>query len=176
MKLANILPYLLTSWTTAIAVDTLITTNQGSVRGTALNDKVTGFLGIPYAEPPVGPLRFRPPQPLECQAPGAPRSRKPLDATKFGPVCHQFNYRTVLGDTLLSTSGQSEDCLTLNVFVPSRARRRNRLLPVFIWSYGGAFGEGGGSTALFNPTGFVADNKDIIVVTWKYVGMPFHLH
>jgi carboxylesterase type B len=44
-------------------------------------------------------------------------------------------------------------------------------MPVFVWSYGGAFGEGGGSMPLFNPTQFVAENKDIIVVTWKYVPM-----
>ncbi|KID64795.1 carboxylesterase family protein, partial [Metarhizium hybridum] len=92
-----------------------------------------------------------------------------LNATKFGPVCHQFHYRTILGDSLVETSGQSEDCLTLNVFVPRHAfRRKNGLLPVFVWSYGGAFGEGGASMPLFNPTQFVAENKDVIVVTWNY--------
>ena len=60
----------------------------------------------------------------------------------------------------------------MNVFVPRQAPSKQRkLMPVFVWSYGGAFGEGGGSMPLFNPTQFVAENKDIIVVTWKYVPM-----
>jgi para-nitrobenzyl esterase len=63
---------------------------------------------------------------------------------------------------------ESEDCLTLNVFVPRRHGNHQRKLPVFIWSYGGGFSEGSGSAPLYNPTDFVAENKDIIVVTWKY--------
>ncbi len=93
------------------------------------------------------------------------------NATEFGPVCYQFHHRTVMGDVLMETSGQSEDCLTLNVFVPRpHACSENRKpLPVFVWSFGGAFGEGGGSMPLFDPTNFVAENQDIIVVTWKSV-------
>ncbi|KAL2129923.1 hypothetical protein VTI74DRAFT_7140 [Chaetomium olivicolor] len=135
---------------------------QTTYKGIRINSAVDGYLGIPYAEPPVGQLRFSPPQPVR-QNP----SRSLVRATAFGPVCHQFHYKTVLGDNLLETSGQSEDCLTLNIFV-SHQRCRTKLLPVYVWSYGGAFGEGGGSVPLFDPTGFVENNKDIIVVTWNY--------
>jgi carboxylesterase type B len=73
-----------------------------------------------------------------------------------------------MGGALVETNGQSEDCLTLNVFVPkTKSCRGGKGLPVFVWSFGGAFGEGGGSMRLFNPTFFVAENQDIIVVTWK---------
>lgn len=145
----------------------IATTRQGLLRGTSVHDRVNAFLGVPFASPPVGPLRFMPPQPLKDIAPT--RNATMRDATKFGPVCHQFHYRTVMGDALVETNGQSEDCLTLNIFVPKTkpGDRHCRRLPVFVWSFGGAFGEGGGSMAFFDPTNFVAESQDIIVVTWK---------
>lgn len=149
--------------------DPIASTRQGLVRGARVHDRVNAFRGIPFAEAPVGSLRFMPPKPLE----GAGLvSDGPLrNATEFGPVCYQFHYRTVMGDVLIETNGQSEDCLTLNVFFPrpSACHRGRKPLPVFVWSFGGAFGEGGGSMPLFDPTSFVAENQDIIVVTWKSV-------
>lgn len=144
----------------------IATTNQGPVRGIRAHREVDAFLGIPYAQPPVGKLRFEPPQPHGNRS--LTGNGTVFNATRFGPVCYQFHYKTVLGDTLLETSGQSEDCLTLNIFAPrSKSGGRKGQLPVFVWSYGGAFGEGGGSMPLFNPTKFVVENQDIIVVTWK---------
>ncbi|OAR01793.1 hypothetical protein LLEC1_06994, partial [Akanthomyces lecanii] len=143
-------------------------TRQGLVRGTRVHSRVNAFRGIPFAKAPVASLRFMPPQPLEGTE--LARDGPVRNATEFGPVCHQFHYRTVMGNVLTETSGQSEDCLTLNIFVP-RAKvcsRDRKPLPVFVWSFGGAFGEGGGSMPLFDPTNFVAENRDIIVVTWNY--------
>jgi carboxylesterase type B len=114
-------------------------TAQATYKGIRINSAVDGYLGVPYAEPPIGQLRFAPPQALRLND-----STKVVNAKAFGPVCHQFHYRTVLGDNLVETSGQNEDCLTLNIFVPHRRCGKN-LLPVYVWSYGGAFGEGGGS-------------------------------
>lgn len=151
--------------------EVLATTNQGVVRGISVHKDVNAYLGIPFAQPPIGSLRFMPPQPL-TNASLSESGKHIYNATKFGPVCYQFHYRTVMGDALAETSGQSEDCLTLNIFVPKRSHSacspRKKPLPVFVWSFGGAFGEGGGSMPMFNPTNFVAENKDIIVVTWKY--------
>lgn len=146
----------------------LVTTQQGPIRGISVDQNVNAFLGIPYAQPPVHSLRFMAPQPL---APVIPTIDHPVrNATAFGPVCYQFHYNSVMGNALIETSGQSEDCLTLNVFVPKRRPcKQNKPMSVFVWSFGGAFGEGGGSMPMFNPTNFVARNKDIIVVTWKYV-------
>ncbi len=121
------------------AAQPLVHTAQATYKGISIDPAVDSYLGIPYAEPPIGPLRFAPPQPIRRHAP-----ERLINATAFGPVCHQFHYRTVLGDNLLETTGQSEDCLTLNVFVPHQ-RSKKDLLPVYAWSYGGAFGEGGGS-------------------------------
>lgn len=152
--------------------EVLATTIQGVVRGISVHKDVNAFLGIPFARPPIGSLRFMPPQPLTDASLSEPGKHIIYNATKFGPVCYQFHYRTVMGDALSETSGQSEDCLTLNIFVPKRSHSacapRKKPMPVFVWSFGGAFGEGGGSMPMFNPTNFVAENKDIIVVTWKY--------
>lgn len=139
-------------------------TQQNEVHGVEISPLVDGFLGVPYSQPPLGDLRFELPQPLPV-ADTADRLPR-LNATKFGPVCYQFNYRTVVGNLQLPTSGESEDCLTLNIFSPRR-RNKNRLLPVYIWSFGGGFGEGGGSIPLYDPTAFVELNSNIIVVTWK---------
>ena len=144
--------------------DIIARTNRGLVRGTKVHEDVNAFLGIPYAQPPIGHLRFRPAAPLQALHRDDNRT---INATTFGPVCYQFHYKTVLGDSLLPTTTEAEDCLTLNVFVPRHFHRKRCGLPVYVWSFGGAFSEGGGSVPLFNPARFVAENRDIIVVTWK---------
>ncbi|RHZ58020.1 uncharacterized protein CDV56_107946 [Aspergillus thermomutatus] len=138
-------------------------TKQGVMHGVQVHGKVDAFLGIPYAKPPIGDLRFRPPQPLDDTG----DNQIIRNATQFGPVCYQFRYKTVLGDNLAPTTPESEDCLSLNIFTP-RARRASKLLPVLVWLYGGAFNEGGASVPLFNPTGLVANHPELIVVTLNY--------
>lgn len=151
----------------ATAKQPVAETNQGTFYGTQLNDEVNAFLGIPYAKPPVGDLRFQPPQEIK----NSPISKAAhFNATAFGPTCHQFMYRFVMGNEAKPTTPQSEDCLTINIFVPCKAVGPDTVvqnLPVYVWSFGGGFGEGGASVPLYDPTAFVAENKDIIVVTWK---------
>ena len=89
---------------------------SGQVRGLEA-DGVVSFKGIPYAEPPVGKLRWRPPQPAKHW--GGVR-----DATKFGPECMQTTDEVP----------KSEACLTLNVLRPATSARQ---LPVMVWIYGG---------------------------------------
>ena len=107
------------------------------------------FLGIPFAAPPVGPLRWRPPQPV------APWTA-PRDATRFGPACMQPD------------SGYprkvSEDCLTLNLWVPGGAGPD---APVLVWIHGGAFYEGSGSDDIYEGTR-LARRTGAIVVTINY--------
>jgi para-nitrobenzyl esterase len=96
-----------------------VCTDSGAVRGVATGT-VRAFKGIPYAEPPVGLLRFRPPQPAE-----------PWDgvrgADNFGPPCPQIAAdKTVIG---------SEDCLTINIWTPARPSAAP--LPVMVWLTGG---------------------------------------
>lgn len=156
-------------------------TKQGIYRGTQIDEKVEAFLGVPYAEPPVGDRRFHPAVP---PIPADANDCSITDATGFGPVCWQFHYRTVMLNNTMETTPQSEDCLNANVFIP-RQRSESELLPVLLWSYGGAFSEGGGSMpgkfsnngvpltralsadAVFNPRNLVASQGNMIVVTFK---------
>jgi para-nitrobenzyl esterase len=104
---------------------------------------IISFRGIPYARPPVGALRWRPPQP-------AKHWRGVRDATKFGPECMQTD-----------DVPKSEDCLTLNVWRPGDAKGP---MPVMVWIYGGALVHG--QTSLYP-----ADNKakqGVVVVSMNY--------
>lgn len=86
-----------------------VTTAQGKIEGKLINEgKVQAFLGLPYAAPPVGALRWKAPQP-----PGAWKDLR--DGTKFGARCAQWQ---IWSDYLFLDSGPSEDCLYLNVYTP----------------------------------------------------------
>jgi para-nitrobenzyl esterase len=133
-----------------LARDTLVQTASGPVRG-AFGDDHLLFAGIPYAAPPVGPLRWRAPQP-----PTPWQGER--DASKFGPRC-------VLDTTHDPDFGQpvSEDCLTLNVWTPKSST--GEALPVMVWIHGGGFVNGSGD--IYDSRGLVA-RGDIIVVTLNY--------
>lgn len=115
----------------ALAAPATVRTDAGSVQGTVA-DTGARYLGIPFAAPPVGDLRWRSPQPVTPWA-GV------RDATRFGPACKQ--------DATVPPAGapnSSEDCLYLNVYVPPQARPGAQL-PVLLWIHGGAFITGAGS-------------------------------
>ncbi len=130
-------------------VATTTGTYQGVVNIQPLpGDPATGvnaFLGIRYGQAPIGTLRWKPPQ---APNPG----QGSIVAGTVGPTCTQ------------GRATDSEDCLFLNVFVPSTATARSKL-PVFIWIHGGALVNGAGSD--YDPSVLVAEN-DIIVVTINY--------
>lgn len=122
-----------------------VRTVDGPVTGT-VSKTISTFRGIPYAAPPVGELRWTPPQP---RAPWT----TPLDATAFGNSCPQ-------------SESTDEDCLYLNVYVPTKALRQARpRYPVMVWMHGGAYFLGAGSQ--FDPTEMVTTG-DVIVVTINY--------
>lgn len=109
------------------------------------------FLGIRYAQPPVGALRFRPPVP-------ARRWTGTYDATTFGARCVQ-------PPSMLAPPGeaQSEDCLYLNVFAPID---RSSPVPVMVWIHGGSFVTGSGSIAWYH--GARLARRGVVVVTMNY--------
>jgi para-nitrobenzyl esterase len=120
---------------------------DGRIRGRDA-DGMAEYLGIPYAAPPVGALRWRPPMP-------AAHWKGVRTATRFGPHCPQS--KGVFG-----RPSTSQDCLYLNVFAP--AGHRDGDLPVMVWIHGGAFVAGESDD--YNPAGLVKDG--VIVVTLNY--------
>jgi para-nitrobenzyl esterase len=134
----------------------VVHTDKGFVRGIEAGG-ARKFLGIPYAAPPTGPLRWRPPQP-------ALRWRGIMDAAKPGPVCAQTG-SVVTGEPVTSTA---EDCLYLNVYTPPALT--HRAVPVMVWIHGGGFTGGAGSIYDGAP---LTTGHNVIVVTINYRLGPF---
>lgn len=117
------------------------------------------FLGIPFANPPVGNLRFAPPQPYTG-------SKQAIDATKYSDSCIQspssFGTR--------NNGGISEDCLYLNIYtpvLPAEGDESSPRRPVAVYFYGGAFTEGSASMIDYDGGNFASRN-DVVVVTVNY--------
>ncbi|HTS06898.1 MAG TPA: carboxylesterase/lipase family protein [Candidatus Eisenbacteria bacterium] len=128
-------------------------TRTGTVEGKT-DGKVNAFLGIPYAAPPVGDLRWKVPQP-------AAKWSGVRKANEFGNHCMQGN---VFGDMVFHDPGASEDCLTLNIWVP--VRHESGKLPVMVWIYGGGFVAG--TTSESRQDGSNLAQHGVIVVSMNY--------
>lgn len=140
---------------TAASAQERVKIANGTLEGRA--DKSTGvrsFKGIPFAAPPVGELRWKPPQPVK----NWPGVRK---AEQFGPRCMQ---RPIFGDMNFRSNGMSEDCLYLNVWTPARSSREK--LPVLVYFYGGGFVAGDGSEPRYDGASMA--RKGIVAVTVNY--------
>ena len=131
----------------------IVDSPAGKVEG-QIEGQLRVFKGIPYALPPVGSARWRPPSPM-------PRWTGLKKTIEFGPVCFQPNTRgrsIYTGDPL----PMSEDCLTLNIWAPTGARNA----PVFFWIYGGALWGGSSRDPVYN--GARLASQGIIVVSINY--------
>jgi para-nitrobenzyl esterase len=134
----------------------VVQTTEGAVEGTAPGDYRL-FQGIPYAAPPVGDLRFRPP------APAQPWSGI-RNATEAASPCPQDASATN------PWSSVDEDCLYLNVTTPSGLDTRRKNLPVMVWIHGGSWRTGTG--AAYDATKLALEG-DVVVVTINYRLGPF---
>jgi para-nitrobenzyl esterase len=125
----------------------------GTLAGQA-DGAVNVFKGIPYARPPVGPLRWKPPAPL-------PHWSGTKQATEFGPACVQpvSKFVSVYSGPALP---MSEDCLTLNIWAPANAHNA----PVFFWIYGGALWGGASREPMYDGTRLA--ERGVIVVSINY--------
>jgi para-nitrobenzyl esterase len=152
---------LLTTLTTAAArtahpADPLqVTTTNGIIEGTLTNNnQIRAFKGIPFAAPPVGNLRWQPPQPAANWKGIGP-------AKDFGSHCIQSSGYP---DMIFHDPGPSEDCLTLNVWTPANAKPGS--LPVMVWIYGGGFSSGGTSES--RQDGRFLATRNVVVVSMNY--------
>jgi acetylcholinesterase len=151
-------------------------TTSGLVRG-FINERtpnVAQFLGIPFAEPPVGARRW---------APAVPKSKENgiINATRFGPACPQWetdmnvepNAYTVDNPdfTPAPPDYQSEDCLSLSIWTPwlgaNATQSAKEPLPVFLWVYGGGYTTGGSNVPYQYPAPWVEKSGKHIVVSIK---------
>ncbi len=132
----------------ASPADPVVTIAAGQLRGSVTNDGVAAFKNIPFAQPPVGELRWRAPLPVKAWT-GI------RDATAFGPMCNQNDNKQL---------PHSEDCLQLNVWTPKWPTASP--LPVMVWVHGGGNVAGSGMEALFN--GEVLARHGVVVVNVSY--------
>jgi len=139
----------------------LVNASAGLVEGRA-EGLLNVFKGIPYAEPPVGPARWKPPSPM-------PRWSGTRKATQFGPACTQPTTR-ISNIYAQDMTPFSEDCLTLNIWAPADATDA----PVLVWIHGGALVIGSSKESLFDGTRLA--EQGIIVVTINFrIGVFGHL-
>ncbi|KAM3823944.1 acetylcholinesterase [Vipera latastei] len=141
-----------------------VATQTGWVRGLrtpVLNGHVSAFLGIPFAEPPVGRLRFLRPEPVKPW-------QHVLDATSYQHACYQMvdnTYPGFHGTEMWNPNREmSEDCLYLNIWVPSP---RPKNVSVLVWIYGGGFYSGSASLDVYDGR-FLTYTQNVILVSLSY--------
>jgi len=137
----------------------VVTTSDGAVRGAAAGT-VNEFLGLPYAAPPTGNLRWRAPQPAAAWT-GV------RDATTFGPSCPQ-------APSPFAPPGPfSEDCLYLNVYTPA-ARSSFGGRPVLVWIHGGGLEQDGARD--YDGTKLAADGVVVVTINYRLGALGFLAH
>ncbi|HEY2316052.1 MAG TPA: carboxylesterase family protein [Streptosporangiaceae bacterium] len=135
----------------------VVSLSDGQIRGKQAGS-TDDYLGIPYAAPPVGPLRWRAPQP--------PAHWHGIrSAIRFAPHCSQ-------PAGVFGRASTSEDCLYLNVFAPAGHRRSG--LPVMVWIHGGGFV--GGESDDYDPSRLVADGVIVVTVNYRLGALGFLAH
>ena len=144
---------------------TTVHIKNGTIVGKHVNSYAQDqFLGIPFAQPPIGDIRFDMPKHLNQTW------TTPFNSTAYGPICINYPVDLPLDPTDISYA-QSEDCLTLNVIRPAGTTSKSRL-PVLAFIYGGGFQEGGSADGRYNTSYMVQNSVQMgqptIMVTMNY--------
>ncbi len=144
----------------------MVQLGDGAVRGTAGNG-VAAFLGVPYAAPPFGPNRMRPPQPV------TPWSGE-RDATAYGPTVPKGDYPPQYQPLFPEVVIAGEDCLNLNVWTPEAAiTGQVSGLPVLVWIHGGSFMNGSGSVLEYDGGAFARDGVVCVTINYRLAAEGF---
>src|SRR6185436_3401987 len=152
IRLLALIAALCVALTAVAQTDALVATPAGKLRG-ATNGTLNVFKGIPYALPPIGGLRWRPPVAMSPWT-------DVRDATRFGAACMQPKPRPSIYSADLAAV--SEDCLFLNVWTTPGARNR----PVFFWIHGGGLTSGSSSESMYDGAKLAA--RGVVVVSINY--------
>jgi para-nitrobenzyl esterase len=158
-RITRLLVYSLATVTVGAAEQTtaLVRVDTGQLQG-VVEDSVVSYKGIPFAAPPVGELRWRPPQPL-----------KPWtgvrQAAEFGANCMQGRFGPQQTTATNAPPAPSEDCLFLNIWRPASAAAGARL-PVMVWIHGGGFVGGSGSSP--GTSGVQFAKQGVVLVSINY--------
>lgn len=142
----------------------ILTIDTGRVEGVVSGD-VRSFKGIPYAAPPVGALRWRPPQPVTPW-------REVRRATEYGADCVQ---KRISSDAATTGSVVGEDCLFLNVWRPA-AVKPDVALPVLVWIHGGGFLNGGSSDPLSDGSALARQGLVVVALNYRLGRLGFFMH
>jgi len=138
---------------------------SGIVEGAVNSDHtIRIFRGIPFAAPPVGDLRWRPPQPVQ-------HWQGVRQAVEYGPHCVQGK---VFGDIVFRSREMSEDCLSLTVWTPPRSQAKK--LPVYVWFYGGGFAAGSSDEARYDGESFAKHGIVVVNVNYRLGIFGFFAH
>jgi para-nitrobenzyl esterase len=140
-----------------------VTTSAGTIVGERVSD-VNVFKGIPYAQPPVGALRWAPPQPMKWTGERA--------ATSFALPCLQPMRSDGMPNGAGVTGDSSEDCLYLNIWAPVNARQA----PVMLWLYGGGGTMGSGHVATYHGNAFARDGVVLVTINYRLGALAGFAH
>ena len=155
--------------------DLMAQTAAGTLRGTRVGSALA-FMGIPYARPPVGDLRWKPPQPApawtgvrDATRPGHACTQDPAGLTRFlGPIAQAY------GSDYSERVDFSEDCLYLNVWTSEWPAKR--ALPVMVWLHGGSNKSGSGSQSTYNGVSLTARGVVLVTVNYRLGVLGFFSH
>jgi para-nitrobenzyl esterase len=160
--LAAVTAFMLAAARRAKPTGAVVEIDTGRIEG-VVEDDVIAFKGIPYAAPPVGPLRWRPPEPHA----GWRGLRR---ADRLGPIALQA-YKP--DDNGVGPLPMSEDCLTLNVWTPAAD---GGPLPVMVWIHGGGFVNGSATAALYDGAGLARQGVVVVGVNYRLGRFGFFAH
>lgn len=161
----NILAASLFFSTTAALASQVVESPAGTVSGVSL-DGVTVFRGIPYAAAPVGELRWKPPEAKRLWD-GV------LDATEFGPICHQPEFPNVPANIYYEhLPAMSEDCLSLNIWRPDGADKA----PVLVWIHGGSLLTGASLFSMYDGTRLAKRGVIVVSINYRLGALGFMAH